>query len=490
MRLRIWRASLLLLVIAAGAQTPGTVFVGASVADGSGRPLVVQNVRVVGDHIDKIGSFPPVEGDFLIDGEGLVLAPGFIDMHNHSTAGLDSDPAAESQVSQGITTVLLGQDGSSPFPVADWLKLRRSKPAAVNVITLAGHATIRQKVMGSNYQRAASPAEIARMCQLLDIELSNGAVGLSSGLEYEVGSYSKTEELIAMAKVVARHGGIYVTHMRDEGDLAFDAVREAISIGAVAGIPVQISHIKLGTASVWNRASELIRIVEQGRQRGVDITADWYPYDAWSSTIKVLVPDKQYESRISVRKGIENVGGAQNVTITNCPAHRDYEFRTLAEIAAEKNKTPVEVFQQIVNDGGANVVVKAMIESDMQTFFRQPWVMVGSDGGIGMRHPRGAGTYPRILGEYVRERNWLSLQEAIRKMTSFPADRLRLTDRGRIAVGKKADLVLLDPAKVADRATFQKPHTLSTGIRKVMVNGVFVWDEGKPTGALGGLALP
>ncbi|MEO8129183.1 MAG: amidohydrolase family protein, partial [Bryobacteraceae bacterium] len=339
------------------------------------------------------------------------------------------------------------------------------------------------------YRRAASSTEIARMCELLDAEMLSGAAGLSSGLEYEVGSYSKTEELVAMANVAARHGGIYVSHIRDEGDSVFDAIREAIAIGELASIPVQISHIKMGTVAVWNRAGEVIRLIEDARRRGIDVTADCYPYDAWSSTIKVLVSDKKYDNRESIRKGLDDVGGAGHVTVTTCAAHRDYEFRTLAGIAKSTATSPVDVFLRIVADGGAGVVVKSMVEEDIRAFYRQPWVMVASDGGIGMRHPRGAGTYPRVLGHYVRDLNWLTLPEAIRKMTSAPADRLKLADRGRIEIGKKADLVLFDPETVADRSTFQKPLAISVGIRKVMVNGKLVWDAGKVTGAMPGEVL-
>jgi len=485
--MRIILAFMAIAVVSA--QTGPTVFVGAMVADGTGKALVAQNVRVVGDRIDRIGRFAPSVGDEVIHAEEFVLAPGFIDTHNHSGSALDTEPGAESQVSQGITTLLVGQDGGSTFPAGDWVHMRRRRPAAVNVMTLAGHATIRQNVMGTDYRRAASAAEITKMCGLLEVEMRSGAAGLSSGLEYEVGSYSKTEELVELAKVAARNRGIYVSHIRDEGDLVFDAIREIITIGELAGIPVQVSHIKLGTVAVWNRAGELVSLIEGARRRGVDITADCYPYDAWSSTIKVLVADKKYDNRESVKKGLADVGGAQNVTVTTCVAHRDYEFRTLAEIAASKEASAVDLFMRIVTDGGAGVVVKSMVDADIKVFYRQPWVMVGSDGGIGMRHPRGAGTYPRVLGRYVRDLNWLTLPEAIRKMTSLPADRLKLADRGRIEAGKKADLVLFDPAAVADRATFQKPLAISAGIRKVMVNGKLVWDEGKVTGATPGEVL-
>ncbi len=230
-------------------------------------------------------------------------------------------------------------------------------------------------------------------------------------------------------------------------------------------------------------------LIEEARRSGVDITADCYPYDAWHSTITVLVPNKRYDDPASVERALADVGGAANVTITECAAHKDYEFRNLEEIAREKHITPVELFMQIVKDGGAGVIGKSMMEPDIRTFYQQPWVMVASDGGLGMRHPRGAGTFPKVLGRYVREQQWLALPEAIRKMTSLPAQRLRWKDRGVLRKGMKADLVLFNPATVIDRSTFPEPHQLSTGIEKVFVNGELVWDADKPTGARPGRVL-
>ncbi len=458
-------------------------------ADGTGAPLRTAAVRVDAGRILDVGDLKPKAGEKVIRADGLVLAPGFIDTHNHSTDALDKNPGADSQVSQGITTMLLGQDGSSPLSIAEYLKKRRDQPAAVNFQIMAGHATIRQMVMGEDFRRPAKPEEISRMQVLMERAMQDGAVGLSTGLEYEVGSYSTTEEVIALAKVASRYKGIYVSHVRDESDNAFESFREVIRIGEEAHLPVHISHIKLGSAGVWGKAPEAVRLIEAARARGVDITADCYPYDAWSSTITVLVLNKRYDDPPSVQKGLDDVGGARNVTITSCKAHPDYEFHTLQEIAKSKGLTPVAMFSQIVRDGGAGVVVKAMTDDDIRTFYQQPWVMVGSDGGIGMRHPRGAGTFPRVLGVFVRERHWLTLPEAIRKMTSLPASRLSLTDRGVIRPRAKADLVLFGPDKIVDRSTFPDPQKLSEGVRKVWVNGDLVWDEDRATGAHPGEAL-
>jgi len=466
-----------------------TAIVGASIADGSGGALKTGVVRIARGRIVEVGADAPRPGDTVVDGKGLVLAPGFIDIHNHSTTALASDPAAETQVAQGITTLVVGADGSSPWPIGKYLAERRKHPAAVNVLVMVGHATVRRLVMGDDYKRPARDNEIARMAALVDRGMREGAIGLSSGLEYEVGSYSETKELVAMAKAAATHGGFYMSHVRDEADRAFEAFQEAITIGEQAHIPVQISHIKLGTVAVWRHAAQAVKLIEDARRREVDVTADCYPYNAWHSTITVLVPNKQYDDPVSVAKALDDVGGAANVMIDRDEAHPEYEFRTLDAIAREAGMTPVDLFIRIVKAGGASVIARSMLDEDIRTFYEQPWVMVASDGGIGLRHPRSAGTFPRVLGHYVRDLHWLTLPEAIRKMTAAPAARIGVKDRGRVETGAIADLVLFDPAVVADRSTFQDPATLPTGIKKVFVGGTLVWDDGAPTGAHPGHAL-
>jgi len=465
------------------------VVVHAKIADGTGAPLRDGSVRVDGDRIAAVGAVALRADDIIVDAAGLVLAPGFIDIHNHSTTELLKDPAAESQVAQGITTLVVGADGSSPWPIEDYLAERRQHPSAVNVAVMVGHATLRRLVMGDDYKRPARDDEIAKMAALVDRGMRAGAIGLSSGLEYEVGSYSETKELVEMAKAAARHGGFYMSHIRDEADRSFEAQREAIAIGAQAHIAVQISHIKLGTAGVWHQASRSIALIEDARRRGVDVTADCYPYDAWHSTITVLVPNKKYDDPASVEKGLADVGGAGNVTIDRMAAHPEYELKTLAAIADAQKIAPVNLFIRIVKDGGASVIVKAMVDDDIRAFYQRPWVMVASDGGINMRHPRSAGTFPRVLGRYVREQHWLELPEAIRKMTSAPAARLKLADRGRIQPGFVADLVLFDPGAIADRATFSEPAASPAGISKVFVAGTLVWDAGHAAAALPGVPL-
>jgi N-acyl-D-amino-acid deacylase len=464
----------LFTLLACSAQ--GVLFKGADVLDGTGSAARRVDVRVAGDRIVAVGAnAKPTKTDIVVDGTGMVLAPGFIDLHNHSDRGLGDDPLAKSQVSQGITTVALGMDGSSAFPIAPWIANRKANDVAVNTLVLVGHATIRRKVMGADYKRKATASEVDSMATLVDQAMREGAVGMSTGLEYEIGSYSSTEEVIALAKVVARYGGLYMSHIRDEADLTFPAIEEVIRIAREARVAAHISHIKLGTVGVWGKAPQAVALIAKARAEGLDITADCYPYDAWSSTITVLIPNKQYEDPASVKKGLDDVGGPQNVMVTNCREHRDYEFKNLEEIARMKGKSPVEIFIEIVRTGGASVVGKGMKEEDIRTFYGQPWVMVASDGGVGFRHPRGTGTFPKVLGSYVRELHWLDLPEAIRKMTSAPAQRIGLRDRGVIREGAFADLVLFDPKQVRDHSTFADPGRLSTGVAMVVVNGKFVW---------------
>ena len=471
-------------------ETAAWTILGAQVADGSGGPLQRVDVRTEGDTIIDVGSITPRPDDRVVDATGLVLAPGFIDAHNHSTEGLQGDPEAITQVSQGITTVLVGQDGSSPFPVREYLERRRAAPATLNVAVLVGHATVRRQVMGDDFKRPATAAEVARMEALVDQEMRGGAIGLSSGLEYEVGSYASTEEVVALARVAARHRGFYISHIRDEADRSLEAVREAIAIGEKARLPVQITHIKLGTVSVWGKAAEVVALIEAARKRGVDVTADAYPYLAWSSNLKVLVPNRQWTDPASVKEALDDVGGGQNVQITRLPMYPHYVGRRLDEIAKAEGVSEVDLYIKIVQDGDAGVIGHTMIDADLRTFYRQPWTMVASDGGIGASHPRGAGTFPRVLGRFVREEQWLTLPEAIRKMTSMPAARLGLKDRGVIRVGMKADLVLFDAATVMDTSTFESPLLPARGIHTVFVNGSPVWAGDRPAGNRPGRVLP
>lgn len=475
-------------VIETIAQTRPILFKNATIIDGTGRPAFRGDVRIKNGKIIKIGNIKPSDDDEIVDASGLVLTPGFIDIHNHSESGLLKEGTAANQVSQGITTILVGPDGGSPFPIAEYFAKLDGK-IAVNIGAFIGHAEVRLQVMKNDYTRKATADEIEKMADLVKQSMKEGAFGLSSGLEYDVGYSASTEELVALARVAGKFGGIYMTHMRDEEEGMIDALRESIRISREAKLPVQISHIKMGNRNVWGRSAEAIALIEETRRSGIDITADAYPYTAWASTITVLVPSRKHDDRKEVETGLANVGGADKVLVTSCSAHRNYEGKTLEQIAAMLNTTPVDVYIQIVKDGGAGVVCNSMNEADVKAFYLQPWVMVSSDGGIGSRHPRGTGTFTRVLGRFVRENKWFGLEEAVRKMSAMPAARLRLKDRGLIKKGMRADLVLFDADKVIDRATFAEPQMFSEGITSVFVNGTRVWNDGKITNNLPGMML-
>lgn len=478
----------LFVATTAVAQSKSFVIRNATIIDGSGGKSYKADVRVKGDKIVAIGKLKIKKGEESIDATRLVLSPGFIDIHNHSESGLQREGTVANQVSQGITTVIVGPDGGSPNSIGEYFKNLEGK-IAVNVGSFMGHGTLRGLVMKPDLKRAATESEIVDMGKLLEAAMAEGAFGLSSGLEYDAGFSATTEELVELSRVAARHGGIYMTHMRDEEEGVMNAIREAIKIGREAGIPVQISHIKMGNKSVWNRSGEAIELINETKLSGQDITADAYPYTAWASTITVLVPNRKHDDPAEVQIGIDALGGPDKVLITSCLAFPEYEGKTLEQAAVLAGSTPAATYIEIVKKGGAGIIGYGMNEADVKAFYQTPWVMVSSDGGIGSRHPRGTGTFTRVLGRFVRENKWLTLETAVRKMSAMPAARLGLKDRGLVKKGLKADLVLFDPATVIDKATFVEPQQFSEGIKHVFVNGMKVWDGEKVTGNLSGLIL-
>src|SRR2546430_2110594 len=321
-----------LFAVSSRAQQSSLVIINAQIADGTGAPLRKANLRMAGSRITKIDNFKPSKTDQVLDATGLVLSPGFIDIHNHSTTGLETDPLAESQIAQGITSLIIGADGDSPWPILPWLQARQKNPASVNVAVIAGHATIRELVMGKDFRRTATPEEIAKMATLTAHAMHEGAIGLSSGLEYDVASYSNTDEVVAMAAAAAKSGGFYMTHIRDEGNKSFEALKEEIEIGKRAHIPIEHSHIKVSTVAVWGKAPEYIAIINDARKHGVDFLADCYPYEAWASGLKVIMPDKQYTNPASVEKALADTGGPESVTITEFAANPSYVGHTITEL--------------------------------------------------------------------------------------------------------------------------------------------------------------
>jgi N-acyl-D-amino-acid deacylase len=351
--------------------------------------------------------------------------------------------------------------------------------------------------MGDGFRRAATSDEVERMKVLLDADMRAGALGLSTGLEYDPGFFSTTAELIALAKTAAKHGGMYISHLRDEGNGAMASIEELIRIAREAKIPAQISHIKLATASVWGRASAALRLIDAARLEGLDITADVYPYTYWQSTITVLTLDRNWNDPGVWNKALEEVGGPKNVLLSNYSPDRSWEGKTIDELSTMLGKSPAEIIIQIVRkthgpdgQGTESIVCTAMREDDLRKFIFSPHIMFCSDGSIGGSHPRGAGAFPRFFSRYVREQGTITMQSAIHKATGMPASRFGFSDRGVIAVGKVADIVVFDPAKIGDRATTREPRALSEGIHHVFVNGVAVLQSERMTGARPGRVLP
>nr|NIP82121.1 amidohydrolase family protein [Gemmatimonadota bacterium]NIQ57795.1 amidohydrolase family protein [Gemmatimonadota bacterium]NIU77950.1 amidohydrolase family protein [Gammaproteobacteria bacterium]NIX47035.1 amidohydrolase family protein [Gemmatimonadota bacterium]NIY11401.1 amidohydrolase family protein [Gemmatimonadota bacterium] len=418
-----------------GAPAPepaSSLIVGARLIDGTGAPARPAAVRIAGDRIAAVGDLAPRAGERVVDAAGLVLAPGFIDTHSHHGGGLREHPDALGAVSQGITTVVSGADGGSRHPLGEWLRELEYAPVAVNVASFAGHGTLRRRVMGDDYRRAATPDEVDAMARLLRLDLDAGALGLSTGLEYDPGIYATTEEVIALARVAAEAGGRYSSHIRSEDRRLFDAVDEAIRIGREAGIPVQISHLKLAMRSLWGRADELLARLDSARAAGVDVTADVYPYTFWQSTMTVLFPDRDFDDRDAAAFALDELAPPGGMRIARYEPDPSYEGRTLAEVAAIRGEDPVTSYMALIARARAenaeeSIIATSMDENDIVTLLRWPHTNVGSDGGLDGAHPRGFGAFTRVLGPYVRSGH-LRLEQAVYKMTGLAARHLGIAE--------------------------------------------------------------
>lgn len=486
------------VLLAAGGQTssptqpPASILIrNGRLIDGTGATARSADVRITGDRIVAVGSLTPTASDRVYDAGGLTLAPGFIDTHSHHDRGLDTARDAAAMVSQGVTTIVVGQDGGGIDLAALFARLER-QPAAVNVASYAGHGAIRDRVMGKDFARAATAAEIERMRALLVTEMDAGALGLSTGLEYDPGIYSTREEVLALAKVAAAAVGRYASHIRSEDRWFWDALDELITIGRQNRMPVHVSHIKLGMHDLWGQAAKLIGVLDRARADGVQLTADIYPYTSWQSNLGVLYPKRNFGDRTETAFVLSHVALPDDIIFSSFRAHPDYAGKTLAQVAALRGTPAEQTLMDLLAEAGgesAGIVAKGMADADVERLIQWPFANVCSDGQSRGLHPRGFGAFARVLGPWVRDKRLLSLEEAVRKMSSLAAANAGIAKRGLIAPDYFADLVVFDPSTIADRADFGHAQDLAVGVRTVWVNGQIVFEDGKTSGANPGRPL-
>jgi N-acyl-D-amino-acid deacylase len=493
------------------AQSFDIVIRHAHIVDGSGNPWYQGDIGTKGDTIAAIGILDHAPAKLTIDAHGLTAAPGFIDIHTHARRGIFLDPAAQNYIRQGVTTLIEGNDGSSPLPLAPFFDKLAGVHMAVNFGTFVGQGSIRQAVLGLE-NRKATAEEIAKMKDLTRQAMQDGALGLSTGLFYVPGNFTPTEEVVELAKVVASFGGMYISHMRDEAADVVASVRETIRIGEEGGLPTQVTHHKIIGAENWGKSVETLRLIEEARARGVDATIDAYPYTASSTGTAAMFPQwslaggqKALLERLSApdqrasitaeiirRIKVDRGGGdPKNIVMASCSFDPSLAGKSLAEITASRGRpvnfdTAAETAIEIEQKGGCSAIYHAISEEDVERILRSPYTMIGSDGeipefGKGSPHPRSYGTFARVLARYVREKKTLTLEDAVRKMSGYPADRLRLLDRGLLKPGMKADIVIFDPAKIQDKADYTNPHQYAEGVSELFINGEPVISAGNLT---------
>jgi N-acyl-D-aspartate/D-glutamate deacylase len=520
-------AGLVLLAMvcgAAGARTRATqpearfdlLIRNGHVYDGMGNPWILADVGITGDRIQAVGRLGDASAAKTIDATGLALTPGFIDVHSHAGGGLATQALQHGRpvLAQGITTVLVNPDGGGPIDVVQQRATYTKQGIGLNVGLMVPHGSIRREVMGMT-DRDPNPAELSRMVDLVREGMRAGAFGLSSGLYYAPGSYSKTSEVVAMAKAAAPFGGVYSSHIRDEGDYTIGliaAVQEVITIAEEAGLIGVVSHVKALGPSSHGLSMAIVERIEAARARGVQVYSDQYPYEASGTGITgALIPrwaqvagrdallrrirgDEGKKILDEVRQNIALRGGAETLVISRYSVDPSIEGKSLAELAARAAVAPEQLALDLLQKGDASLVSFNMSERDIELLMRQPWNMTSTDGdlvpmGQGKPHPRAYGAFPRKIRRYVNERGVIDLPFAIRSMTSLPAQVFGIKDRGQIRPGAFADLLLFDPAKVKDAATYQEPHQLAEGISHIIVNGALVREDGRFSTALAGRVL-
>lgn len=458
-----------------------------------------QDVGIRGDTIAVLSEKLKAVGAKEIDATGLVLAPGFIDTHSHHGSGLLKNPYSIATISQGITTIIVGQDGGSQWPLKKYFQLLTDSPVVVNVGSYSGHNTLRDHVLKNDFKRKATPIEIDTMIALLKKDMESGAFGLSTGLEYDPGIYSTKEEVFQLSKVLPEYHGRYISHLRSEDRYFWDALHEIITIGRDIKIPVQISHFKLAMRGLWGKADSTLQLLDAARKEGVNVTADLYPYTYWSSTIRVLFPDRNFNDEKEAAFILKEVTSPEGIIFSNYEPNPAYNGKSLAEVAKLEKKSPEKMLIELIKrlddcdkkhgDCNGSIVATSMDERDVKKLMQWSHTNICSDGSSSGRHPRGFGAFTRVLGHYVREEKTLSLDEAIYKMTALSANQLGIKKRGSIKVGYFADLVLFNPNTVKDEATIEKPQQISKGIERVWVNGTEVFTKGTATGKRSGRVI-
>ncbi|MDT7542982.1 MAG: dihydroorotase [Acidobacteriota bacterium] len=493
------------------------VITNGRVVDGAGNPWFRADVGVRGGRIVRVGPIPTSQAREVFDAHNQIVAPGFIDVHTH-VEGIYAQPAAENFVRMGVTTLVTGNCGTSATNIGEFLDRTRQTPIAVNLATLVAHGSVRQKVMGLA-NREPTADELHQMEQTVDQAMRDGAVGLSTGLIYVPGTYAKTDEIVALAKVAARYGGVYATHMRSEGEHIVDAIRESIQIGEQANLPVEISHFKIASKRLWGQSPMTLGLVRDARARGLSVTVDQYAYTASSTSLDSRLPSwlleggrEEGKKRLADEATRERAhremrdalkrGGFDDYDFAVVASYRPtpaFNGKSIARITLEAKKkrdvdSQIEQMLEMYAAGGAGMVYHGMGEQDVQTIMREPFTMIASDSGVlrlgeGVPHPRGYGNNARVLGHYVRELKIVALEDAIRKMTSLPAQTFHLRDRGLLREGFAADIVVFDDQQIGDRSTYDEPHQYPVGISRVFVNGQAVFADGRMTGARPGAAL-
>jgi N-acyl-D-amino-acid deacylase len=510
-------AATLTFLLSASAQNYDLIIRQGRVVDGTGNPAYFADVAVKDGRIAAIGR---ISGDAatVVDAKGMVVAPGFIDVHTHADDVAEM-PRAENFVRMGVTTIVVGNCGGSALDVGKLFHEIEQKKVAVNAATLIGHNTVRREAMGGSFDRVPTSEELAHMKTLVDQAMKDGAVGLSTGLIYLPGTFSKTDEIIELAKVTGSFDGIYTSHMRHEDTRIYDALNEVFRIAREAHCRAEVSHIKLSGPSAWGQAERVLGVIEAARAEGLDVTQDQYAYTASSTGISQLIPDWALEGGHA--KFLERLSenGTKEKLVSEMKAglkdkgRKDFSYAVIAEYKHDRSLNGLNIAQaakkahgldslddqaamilEIEQNGGASGVFHGMSEDDLKVFMQHPNTMIACDSGIrkfgeGVPHPRGYGDNARVLGRYVRELKVLRLEDAIRKMTSLPAETFHLRDRGVLREGNWADIVIFDPEKIQDTATFEDPHHYPTGIQEVFVNGVTVVKNDAHTGAMPGQAL-